>query len=139
MIGMCKPLPRPAFRHTAAHTDRNWRGYVGRVGGSVRVVTSSRDVRVAPASQNRDREANEERAAGAALVEAEAIYRFCFVHSSTRSSALARFCKEFAMLNRRYPSPNAPKAVPDSAATPACSSNASASGFDFHQIGRAHV
>jgi len=35
----------------------------------VRVVTSSRDVRVAPASQNRDREANEERAAGAALVE----------------------------------------------------------------------
>jgi len=46
-------------------------------------------------------------------------YKLFFVHCSTRSNACCRFSSELAMLKRRYPSPKAPKAVPESAATPA--------------------
>src|SRR3954465_4757681 len=60
--------------------------------------------------------------------------RVSFVHWSRRLRASCRFSSEFATLNRRYPSPNAPKDVPERAATPACSRSASASGFDFHPV-----
>src|SRR3984957_3317670 len=64
----------------------------------------------------------------------EAVQRFFFVHWSRRSRACCRFSREFATLKRKYPSPNSPKAVPESAAPPACSRSASASGFDFHPV-----
>src|SRR5215471_1625535 len=47
--------------------------------------------------------------------------------SPTLSAARVKFSSEFAMLNRRYPSPCAPNAVPLRQATPACSNSASSS------------
>src|SRR5437868_6571504 len=62
------------------------------------------------------------------------VYKFRLVQSLIWSNAWFRFSKELATLKRRYPSPKSPKDVPERQATPACSNNASASGFDFQPV-----